>query len=208
MKDWASVNIRNLQHFIYCPHRWGLMEIEKTWAENYFVVKANIMHERVHERGRYHLRGKKTLTALPVFNDELGIYGVLDGLEISEDDKYTIVEYKPTQKYDEIRADDKMQIFAQKLCVDSIFHTNSDTVFYFGNSKKRVKVDLESEKEVLSAKLHEMLYLMRKYKTEGFVPKIPKGQKCKGCSFKDLCLPKLKKIKSVREEIRSLLEDF
>lgn len=33
-----EISIRSLQHFLYCPHRWGLLEIGKVWAENYFVT--------------------------------------------------------------------------------------------------------------------------------------------------------------------------
>ena len=43
-----EISIRSIQHYLYCPHRWGLIEIDRAWAENYFVTKANLMHERVH----------------------------------------------------------------------------------------------------------------------------------------------------------------
>ena len=45
----AEITIRSIQHYLYCPHRWGLMEIDKAWAENVYVTKANLMHERVHD---------------------------------------------------------------------------------------------------------------------------------------------------------------
>ena len=37
-----QIALRDLQHFLYCPHRWGLMHIDCAWAENYYVVKANL----------------------------------------------------------------------------------------------------------------------------------------------------------------------
>jgi CRISPR-associated exonuclease Cas4 len=42
------INIRTIQHYMYCPRRFGLLEIENAWAENVSVVLANIMHENVH----------------------------------------------------------------------------------------------------------------------------------------------------------------
>ena len=42
------INIRTIQHYMYCPIRLGLLEIEIVWAENVSVVLANIMHENVH----------------------------------------------------------------------------------------------------------------------------------------------------------------
>lgn len=55
-------SIRSIQHYLYCAHRWGLIEIGKVWAENYFVTKANLLHQKVHETNRYTKRGKKVLT--------------------------------------------------------------------------------------------------------------------------------------------------
>ena len=33
-----EIAIRSIQHYMYCPHRWGLMEIDRAWAENAFVT--------------------------------------------------------------------------------------------------------------------------------------------------------------------------
>jgi CRISPR-associated exonuclease Cas4 len=38
----------------------------------------------------------------------------------------------------------------------------------------------------------------------GRIPAIPKGQKCSGCSMKDLCMPSVKQIKSLRSEIEKI----
>lgn len=58
----TEITIRSIQHYLYCPHRWGLIEINDCWAENIFVTKANFLHERVHDPDKkYSLRGKKVL---------------------------------------------------------------------------------------------------------------------------------------------------
>ena len=107
-----EITIRSVQHYLYCPHRWGLLEIDRAWAENLFVTKANLLHERVHDpEGKYTSRGKKIFTSVPVFNDreEYGLYGVTDCLELTEAEngvpvlgrkekyKICIVEYKPSK---------------------------------------------------------------------------------------------------------------
>ena len=82
-----EIAIRSIQHYMYCPHRWGLLEIDKAWAENFFVTKANLLHERVHDPEKnYTARGKKVFTAVPVYNDreEYNLYGVTDCLELTE----------------------------------------------------------------------------------------------------------------------------
>ena len=79
-----EITIRSIQHYMYCPHRWGLMEIGRVWAENYFVTKANLMHDRVHDPdNHYTLRGRKVFTSVPVYNDmeEYNLYGVTDCIE-------------------------------------------------------------------------------------------------------------------------------
>ena len=106
-----EITIRSIQHFMYCPHRWGLLEIDKAWAENFFVTRANLMHERVHDPDRaYTTKNKKVFTSVPVYHDgeEYNLYGVTDCLELTKDEegvsfngsdeKYhiSIVEYKPT----------------------------------------------------------------------------------------------------------------
>ena len=65
-----TISIRTIQHYLYCPHRWGLLEIDKAWAENYFVTKADLLHKRVHdpERG-YRAKDKRIYSSVPVYND-------------------------------------------------------------------------------------------------------------------------------------------
>ncbi len=76
-----AISIRSVQHYLYCAHRWGLMEIGVSWAENYFVAKANLIHERAHSEEHYSIRGKNVYTAVKVWNDEVGLFGVTDCLE-------------------------------------------------------------------------------------------------------------------------------
>ena len=95
----AEITIRSIQHFMYCPHRWGLLEIDKAWAENIFVTKANLMHERVHDPERnYTSRGKKVFTSVPVYNDQekYNLYGVTDCLELTESSSGTAISSRRT----------------------------------------------------------------------------------------------------------------
>ena len=57
MSEDVTINIRDIQHYMYCPRRFALLEVNDDWAENAFVVKANLLHENVHsgEIGRAHV---------------------------------------------------------------------------------------------------------------------------------------------------------
>lgn len=218
-----EIAIRSIQHYMYCPHRWGLLEIDKAWAENFFVTKANLLHERVHDPEKnYTARGKKVFTAVPVYNDreEYSLYGVTDCLELTEskegvsvgDDgrryQICIVEYKPTKpKNEEIRPDDQMQIFAQKLCVDFVFGGDCDAVIYYADVRKRYNVPVKENFEAYDKKLKELLHEMRTYLETGQIPEIRKGQKCSGCSMKDLCMPKTSPSWNVKKELKKILAD-
>ncbi len=215
-----EIAIRSIQHYMYCPHRWGLLEIDRAWAENVFVTKANLMHERVHNPEQsYSSRGKKVYTSVPVYNDyeEYNLYGVVDCLELAKDKKgifinnseerykLCIVEYKPTKpKNQDYRDDDLMQVFAQKLCVDYVFGGDCDAVLYYADVKKRIHLPIKENFFEYDKNLKSLLWQMREYLEQGTIPAIRKGQKCSGCSMKDLCMPAMKKIKMIRKEIEEI----
>lgn len=220
LNDENQIAIRQIQHFLYCPHRWGLIEIDCNWAENYYVTKSNIMHERVHSEDEYTTNNKKTFTAVFVYNDlpEYQIYGELDCLELVKiddgvfipnlDGKYivNIVEHKPTQPknkiYDYV---DLMQVFAQKICVDYIFKCKSNGIIYYANTKKRVKLDLNENYSEYEKNLKELISQIRYYKSTNIIPKVNECQYCNGCSMKDLCMPKIKKTKPVKDLISEMI---
>lgn len=202
-----EITIRSVQHYMYCPHRWGLMEIGKAWAENYFVTKANLMHDRVHNPdNQYTLRGGKVFTSVPVYNDaeEYNLYGITDCIEFDENE-ICIVEYKPTKpKNEDCRKEDLMQIFAQKICVDYVFKCDSKAAVYYADVKKRYYLPLRKLYYELDRELKTILSEMRKNISEGHIPSIRKGQNCSGCSMKDLCMPSVKRGTGFRDELKKL----
>lgn len=218
-----QIALRDIQHFLYCPHRWGLMKIDCAWAENYFVAKAVVIHERVHDTKRnYTLRDRKVFTSLNVYCDlpEYDIAGALDCLEAtpcsggvaldSTQTRYSlcIVEYKPTMPQGrDFNPDDAMQVYAQKVCVDYIFGCDCDAVLYYDDKNKRVSLPFREERAQWDAHLRATLAEMRKYLVDNRIPPISNEQSCGGCSLKDLCMPKLKTGATVRVRINAALED-
>lgn len=215
--------MRKIQHFMYCPHRWGLCEIEQLWVDNLFVAQADLMHERVHDPDYVRSgRGTKTYCGVNVYHDgqEYGIYGVTDCIEVrkasdgvpvaGESGRYQlcIVEYKPTKpKERDWNDEDLMQVFAQKLCVDHIFGSNCEAAIYYADVRKRVMLPVREEYTRLDRELKEILKQMRKMLAQGTVPPIPKGQRCSGCSMKDICLPVKKAGDQVRSRVLKLIEE-
>lgn len=214
------IAIRSIQHYLYCPHRWGLIEIDQAWAENVYVTKANIIHERAHDPDRaYASRGRKVFTSVTVANDlpEYNIYGKTDCIELIPDKagvkldgyegrfKLNIVEYKPTKpKTKDYNPDDVMQVFAQKICVDYMFGCDSDGYIYYADVRKRVLLPLKENFDEYSQKLKSIVSEIRACLNTGKIPKIRKNQKCSGCSMKDMCMPRILKRDSIKQEIEKI----
>lgn len=207
-----DIAIRSIQHYLYCPHRWGLLEIDCAWAENVFVTKANLLHDRVHNpKASYSSSGKKCYTSVSVYNDksEYNIYGVTDCIEVTgiEKSNLCIVEYKPSKpKNKEYNFDDLMQVFAQKICVDYVFNCDCDGVLYYADVKKRIKLPLKENFSEYDDVLKKTLAEMRDLRRKGKVPEIIKNHNCSGCSMKDICMPALKAPLSIRACIEKILE--
>lgn len=195
-----TVNIREIQHYFYCPHRWGLVYIACDWSENFFVNKAEIIHDRVDSGKPSFLRGIYTERAVEVYNDEWGLFGVLDCLQLIPDDggcyieKYgkkfslKIVEYKPsTTLREQASIADKMQLLAQKICVDKMFRTNCSACLYHADTRRQTEISFEqSDYDSLAQAIGEI----RQHYAQATIPPISGTCYCGGCSMKDICLPK------------------
>ncbi|NLZ46324.1 MAG: Dna2/Cas4 domain-containing protein [Clostridiales bacterium] len=205
MKD-NSINIRAIQHFMYCNRRFGLLEINNDWSENAFVVKANILHENVHSGShKFSSNDIVSRSSVAVYNDDpqYNIFGVTDcvefvnslnGVDINGlDGKYNVrlVEYKPRQPKDKtFNESDAIQVFAQKLCADYIWKCDSEGYVYYADTKKRIKLPFKEEYEKYNLLIIDYLSRMREILKTGKIPQKSKDVKCSGCSMLDYCFPK------------------
>lgn len=215
--DNATIPIRSIQHFIYCPHRWGLLYIDMAWSENEYVTKANLFHKHVHTEGRiYSKPGVKAYNSVPVYNDNDGydIYGILDCLEVAinnkGEEKFSVVEYKPTMpKKTEYNYDDIMQVFAQKICVDYMFETNAEAYIYYADRKKRIRLPFDKDNRHMQEDLRNTLSYMREYLNKGIIPHADKTAHCGGCSLKNICMlpPAKASCSTIRDRIEKINKD-
>ena len=200
------VNIRALQHFLYCPHRWGLIELDRKWADNAFVAHAEVIHNRVHS-GEHRISTKDSLVLsdVTVYHDELDLYGMVDCMEFhksaeglalpgkSGNYQICIVEYKPTAgKGIGVRAEDALQVYAQKVCTDNSFGGNCNAYLYYSDTRKRVKLPFETEADTFSHLLQDTLAQMRAFLEAEEIPPARYGPKCHGCSLREFCLPDIR----------------
>lgn len=202
----SSINIRSIQHYMYCPRRFGLLELNCDWAENVSVVKANIMHENVHDGSHnFSSKNKMVRSAVAIYcdNPEYDIFGISDCIEfekyskgsyipeLNDTFKVNIVEYKPKKPKDaNYHESDAMQVFAQKICADYVWKCNSEAYIYYSDVRRRIKLPFDTDFDRYNSTLKSFLNSMRSILKSGAVPDKIKGQKCSGCSLEDCCFPK------------------
>jgi hypothetical protein len=92
--EGIPVPLSALEHYAYCPRQAGLILLEDGYADDMNTVRGTLLHRRVHEPGSDSRPGVRTLRALPVWHDELGLVGVCDVVELDADGSVRPVEYK------------------------------------------------------------------------------------------------------------------
>ena len=216
MSENLTISLRSIQHYMYCPRRYALLELNRDWNENVFVVKANLLHEHVHDGSHSYSDSRKIVRSdMTVYRDgaDYDLQGVLDCVEFvrSKDGVpipglegtflVRIIEYKPkAPKGEPFHETDAIQVYAQKLCADAVWGTDCECFLYYADIRRRVRLPFDTDTEKYDALLGHLLDGMQKILTSGTIPSRVKGQKCSGCSIADLCFPKEKSY-SVRREI-------
>ncbi len=199
------IQIRALQHYLYCPHRWGMLHIEGLWNENSSTVKSELGHVNVHSDKLSHVnRNKVCCTDVTVYSETLGIYGKVDMLEFvrSESGAYidglggryfaNVIEYKPTAPKNTHQGGveaDHLQLYAQCRCVGELFKCEVAPYILYIDAHRRVKVEFS---DVDFQNLVKAIGEIDAYMRDGIVPKAEYGTKCSGCSMIDTCMPRLK----------------
>lgn len=191
--DEEYLAISGIQHFVFCPRQWALIHIEKLWAENVLTVEGKIIHEKVDNPFISETRqGTRTVRSLPIVSKELGLQGVIDAMEISDEcirneRKMIIVEYKRGKPKGDER--DEVQVCAQAMCVEEMLGSTQEYGFlFYGQTRRRIQVDYSPE---LRGKVKEYVAQMHDIFKAGKTPTAINSRKCRNCSMVDLCVPDL-----------------
>ncbi|MGB3915539.1 MAG: CRISPR-associated protein Cas4 [Dethiobacteria bacterium] len=206
--------LSGIQHFAYCKRQWGLIHVERQWIENLSTAEGRILHQRVDDPYFIESRGHvKTVRSIPLLSKTLGLYGVADLIELYRstsndcETQYSIVEYKRGKPKPEDW--DEVQLCAQAICLEEMLGVSLDFGYmYYGETKRRHRVDFnESLRERVKTLAEEMHLLYEKGKT----PAAEKSKRCKNCSVKEICLPKLsqlgKKIEAYMADLFNEMEE-
>ncbi len=194
------LELNGIQHFIFCKRQWALIYIESEWAENGDTMLGHFIHERVddpyYEEKR---KGKIIVRAMPIISRKLGFIGRCDAVEFIKSEmgipvrnydglwKINVVEYKKGKPKRNIS--DVSQLAAQAMSLEEMFHTRIDKgyIYYKGNNSR---MEVEFTEELKNKVIETALEMNRLYKLH-ITPKSEFSQKCRRCSLREKCMPRL-----------------
>lgn len=180
------ISISALNQYVFCPRRCALMHVEGIWSDNEHTAKGTILHKNADER-RYETIGEaRCLHALPLYSEIYGLNGKADIVEIRRDEIIP-VEYKKGKRRE--FDNDNIQLTAQALCLEEMFHTTIKRGFiYHAASKKRREVIFD---ETLRGETISTIENVRRLLQTRTIPAAHFLPRCSGCSLYGTCLPKL-----------------
>lgn len=181
--------LSGLQHIAYCERQWALIHIEGQWADSYDTVRGDLFHERVHTVGYTADRGVRAVRGMRVASRRLGIAGVADIVEFSQEGSAARsicpVEYKVGKP--KVEDWDRLQVCAQALCLEEMFSCSIRAgALFYGETRRRERFELD---EPLRLRVKELAERMRGLFEAGQTPLAEEGPKCRRCSLADICLP-------------------
>ena len=146
-----------------------------------FTVEGEILHRRVHQRGKGKRPGKRQWRKVPVFSRRLGVVGYADMVEEIEG-QFFPVEYKRGKA--RLHISDQVQLCLQAMCLEEMLRCPIETGFiYYASSRRRLEVDLTGPIRRLARKaVHEVRELLR----QSAPPPAIFSPKCRGCAFSAL----------------------
>lgn len=208
--------LSGLQHFAYCRRQWALIHIEQQWAENERTVDGQIFHSVAHDKARIEKRGELLITrGLPVKSAKLGMSGICDVVEFHKSEEGVSlasyeglwqpypVEYK--KGLPKLNEADEMQLCGQAICLEEMLlcRIPGGSLFY-GENRRRETVEFTEE---LRGKVYDMAKEMHILWDKGYTPRVKPQKGCNACSLKEICVPRLGRVKSVSAYIEGSLSE-
>ena len=208
------LQLSGIQHFVFCRRQWALIHVEQQWRDNARTIEGNIVHEKCHDETFEEKRGDLLICrGMRIFSVKLGLSGQCDVVEFARSERGAVlhgreglwqprpVEYKRGKpKPDDA---DILQLCAQAMCLEEMLCceiTVGDLFYHETHRREKVVFTEEYRQRVV-----EMITEMRRYFERGYTPKVKPTKKCGRCSLKDICLPKIGKVKSVAAYYDALL---
>jgi len=182
-----QVPLSALEHYEYCPRQAGLILVEEGYADDEATVRGTLLHGHVHEPGDDFRAGIRTLRALPVWHDDLGLTGICDVVEIYGDGAIIPVEHKSGYYRPGGPAD--VQLAGQAICLEQMFRTDIPTgAIFSASSRRRYEVQIDS---ALRERVAATTGAIRTILDHEGLPAAVADKRCERCSMNHICMPRV-----------------
>jgi CRISPR-associated exonuclease Cas4 len=189
--ELEPIYLSRLQHYLFCPRQFALIELEDIWTENQFTAEGQVLHQRVNQADQQKRGAIRTVWALRLANVELGIEGVADVVEYHKQADGAEIPYPIEYKRGKPKAHraDEVQLCAQALCLEEMHGVSvPEGALFYGEIRRRHPVVFDAELRDLTA---QTILACRIIVQTKITPKaVYKAKKCKACSLIDQCHPK------------------
>ena len=146
--ELEPIYLSRLQHYLFCPRQFALIELENSWAENQFTAEGQVLHQRVNQADQQKRGAIRTVWALRLANEQLGIEGVADVVEYHKQADGTQMPYPIEYKRGKPKTHraDEVQLCAQALCLEAMHGVSiPEGALFYGEVRRRHPVVFDAE---------------------------------------------------------------
>jgi len=182
VKDPLPIGL--VAEYVFCPRSAWLAYAAGAFQHNEFTVEGEILHRRVHEKGKGTRSGRRHWRRVPLYSYRLELAGYADLVE-EVDGQFFPVEYKRGRLRSSMS--DKVQLCLQGLCLEEMLRQPIELGYiYYAGSRRRLEVELVGSLRRLALKsFREVRELLR----ELHPPPGALAAKCNGCAQRSACMP-------------------
>jgi CRISPR-associated exonuclease Cas4 len=184
------IYLSRLQHYLYCPRQFALIELEDVWIENQFTAEGQVLHQRVNQPDQQKRGDVRTVWSLRLSHAELGIEGVADVVEYHRQADGSEMPYPIEYKRGKPKAHraDEVQLCAQALCLEDMEGMPvPEGALFYGEVRRRHAVSFDDE---LRALTRQTILACRDIVRSKITPKaLYQNKKCRNCSLIEACHP-------------------
>ena len=185
-----AIYLSRLQHYLYCPRQFALIELEDIWLENQFTAEGQVLHQRVNQPDKEKRGDVRTTWSLRVSHVGLGIEGVADVVEYHKQPDGREIPYPIEYKRGKPKAHraDEVQLCAQALCLEDMENTAvPEGALFYGEVRRRHAVTFDEELRSLTM---DTIQACREIVQTQQTPKARyQAKKCRNCSLLEQCHP-------------------
>jgi CRISPR-associated exonuclease Cas4 len=197
--------ISALQHWSYCPRQCGLIHLEQAFEDNVHTLRGQAVHATVDLPGFESRAGVRSVRALPLGSERLGLVGKADVVEFQADGTPYPVEYKHGRTTKAKYGHDALQLAAQALCLEEMTgRAVPEGALFYAGSKRRVAVTIDPP---LRQAVEDAVSAIRAMLASRRLPPPVNDGRCRECSLIDVCQPGALAARDVQARLRVSLFD-